>query len=265
MPVNQPVVAVSPGKVHKAWGGGSNLGRGCNKAHINNANYVVIDHGNGTSSLYLHLNAVNVSVGQTIRQGQQIGLSGDTGWTCGAHLHFSFQKTTSGVFGESIGRGFVETGNAMPIASRSYTSQNRGIPTAALMVNQATGRALDAGGGANNNSAVYPNPTPSSSNNYQIWNFQSVGNDEYMIINRATGRALDSGGGGAAGFFPYPNPNPMSSNSYQRWRLQPSGNGYLVISVATGKALDAGGNSGNEVYMYPTPMPGNNYQIWKLQ
>jgi hypothetical protein len=174
------------------------------------------------------------------------------------------------------GSTFVESGcnNATvmrfgtPIDGRSdisFWAKGASIPSAALMVNQATGRALDAGGGANANSAVYPNPTPSSSNNYQIWNFQSVGNGEYMIINRATGRALDSGGGGAAGFFPYPNPNPMSSNSYQRWKLQPSGNGYLVISVATGKALDAGGSNGNEVYMYPTPMPGNNYQIWRLQ
>jgi hypothetical protein len=268
MSVNQPVVAVAPGRVIHAWSGGSNLPRGCNRAYINNANYVVIDHGNNNSSIYVHLNTVSVAIGQAVTQGQQIGLSGDTGWTCnwngtgtGPHLHFSFQKTNlSRAFWESISGGFVETNNKQPTQGVSYTSQNRGIPAAALMVNQATGRALDAGGA--NGTQLYLHPTPTSGNNYQIWSFQPVGNNEYMIINRATGRALDAGGANGSGV--YPHPTPTSGNNYHRWKLQPSGNGYLVISVATGRALDAGGaNYG--VYMYPTPMPGNNYQIWRLQ
>jgi murein DD-endopeptidase MepM/ murein hydrolase activator NlpD len=266
MPANQPVVAVASGKVHKAWSGGSNLSRGCNSAYINNANYVVIDHGNGTSSLYVHLNAVNVSVGQTIRQGQQIGLSGDTGWTCnangtgtGPHLHFSFQKTTSGVFGESIGQGFVETGNVMPVASRSYTSQNRGIPSVAMLVTEPTNRTLDSGGGA----YPYLHNQQIPGNAYHLWELRPVADGKYMIISKATNQPLD--GGGENNGRAYLHPQQMPSNPYQQWRLEPARSGYMVINVATGRALDSGGANGTQVYMHPTPMPGNTFHIWKLQ
>lgn len=49
---------------------------------------VVIDHGNGYSSLYGHLNGFEVSVGQTVDQGQIIGYLGTTGNSTGPHLHF---------------------------------------------------------------------------------------------------------------------------------------------------------------------------------
>ncbi len=51
-------------------------------------NYIVIDHGNGTSSYYGHLQTRTVSVGDTVEQGEIIGLSGDTGRVTGPHLHF---------------------------------------------------------------------------------------------------------------------------------------------------------------------------------
>ena len=50
--------------------------------------YVVVDHGNGESSLYAHLQIVNVGVGQTVDQGSLVGLVGDTGNSTGPHLHF---------------------------------------------------------------------------------------------------------------------------------------------------------------------------------
>ncbi len=51
-------------------------------------NYVVLDHGNGIESYYGHLQTRTVSVGDTVDQGQVIGLSGRTGKVTGAHLHF---------------------------------------------------------------------------------------------------------------------------------------------------------------------------------
>lgn len=57
------------------------------------ANFVRILHDDGTMALYAHLKpeGVLVRVGQRVRAGQQIGLSGNTGFTTGPHLHFAVQ------------------------------------------------------------------------------------------------------------------------------------------------------------------------------
>lgn len=51
-------------------------------------NYCIIDHGNGVQTLYAHSNEIRVSEGDTVKQGQIIGLVGDTGNTTAPHLHF---------------------------------------------------------------------------------------------------------------------------------------------------------------------------------
>lgn len=49
---------------------------------------VVIDHGNGIKTRYAHQSAMTVKAGQTVAQGDQIGLVGSTGNSTGNHLHF---------------------------------------------------------------------------------------------------------------------------------------------------------------------------------
>lgn len=56
--------------------------------HWSYGNYIVIDHGNGLTTLYAHCNSTNVSVGQSVSQNQQIGIVGNTGNSFGAHCHF---------------------------------------------------------------------------------------------------------------------------------------------------------------------------------
>lgn len=51
-------------------------------------NYIIIDHGNGNMTLYAHMSQLNVGEGQTVTQGQRIGLVGSTGMSTGPHLHF---------------------------------------------------------------------------------------------------------------------------------------------------------------------------------
>lgn len=51
-------------------------------------NYVVISHGQGVSTVYMHASALYVSEGERVSQGQKIAAVGSTGYSTGPHLHF---------------------------------------------------------------------------------------------------------------------------------------------------------------------------------
>lgn len=54
-------------------------------------NSIVIDHGQGVYSCYFHLNTMNYKVGEFIKKGEVLGLSGSTGRVTGPNLHFTFR------------------------------------------------------------------------------------------------------------------------------------------------------------------------------
>lgn len=56
-----------------------------------NGNHVVIDHGNGVVTYYLHASKLLVSEGDYVRQGQVIMQCGSTGWSTAPHLHFTIR------------------------------------------------------------------------------------------------------------------------------------------------------------------------------
>ena len=84
------VVAANSGTVIFAYDGcphdyGKTYSCGCGGGY---GNYVMVDHGDGRSTLYAHLSRVDVTVGQAVSAGQQLGAVGSTGHSTGPHLHF---------------------------------------------------------------------------------------------------------------------------------------------------------------------------------
>lgn len=79
---NTPILAANSGKVVQASG----------EYYDWYGNYVVIQHSDGLYTGYAHLSRIDVTAGQTVTAGQQLGLMGTTGPSTGEHLHFQFMK-----------------------------------------------------------------------------------------------------------------------------------------------------------------------------
>jgi len=76
-PAGTPVQAAGDGIVVAAATG-----------RVGYGNYIVIAHGHGVETLYGHLDALVVAVGDSVVEGQVIGFEGSTGFSTGPHLHF---------------------------------------------------------------------------------------------------------------------------------------------------------------------------------
>lgn len=72
----------------KATRAGTVIRASYNSSYGNN---VIIDHGNGITTLYAHMSALNTSSGAKVSQGQVIGFVGSTGMSTGPHLHLEFR------------------------------------------------------------------------------------------------------------------------------------------------------------------------------
>jgi murein DD-endopeptidase MepM/ murein hydrolase activator NlpD len=96
MPVGTPIHAARAGVVAKVKDDSSK--GGADRKYENQANYVLIRHDDGTLGNYAHLakGGAKVVVGQRVQAGDLIALSGNTGFSSGAHLHFSVFKTRDG-------------------------------------------------------------------------------------------------------------------------------------------------------------------------
>lgn len=67
--------------------GSDNSDNQCNGVSF--GRWVLIRHDNGLSTLYAHLSSAQVTVGQRVKSGEKIALSGNTGYSTGPHLHFT--------------------------------------------------------------------------------------------------------------------------------------------------------------------------------
>ncbi|MBR4559380.1 MAG: peptidoglycan DD-metalloendopeptidase family protein [Fibrobacter sp.] len=79
---DRTIVAAFTGVVTKVRNQGRRRGYG---------KYVILDHGNGLTTLYAHLASWQVNVGDTLQAGDTIGVGGNTGRSFGAHLHFEMR------------------------------------------------------------------------------------------------------------------------------------------------------------------------------
>ncbi|HEY0640285.1 MAG TPA: peptidoglycan DD-metalloendopeptidase family protein [Pseudonocardiaceae bacterium] len=118
--LGEPVLAAAAGTVR--WEGGASSAYG---------NYLEIDHGDGYSTLYAHLDSKVVHLGASVRQGQLIGTVGNTdGNSSGisAHLHFEFRNRGSGQSYPDYIRPASFHGDPFDYATgqETYVSQNCG-------------------------------------------------------------------------------------------------------------------------------------------
>jgi murein DD-endopeptidase MepM/ murein hydrolase activator NlpD len=54
-------------------------------------NHVIIDHGYGFQTIYGHLSSINVTIGENVKRGDMIGVSGSSGTSSGPHLHYQVE------------------------------------------------------------------------------------------------------------------------------------------------------------------------------
>jgi murein DD-endopeptidase MepM/ murein hydrolase activator NlpD len=95
---------------------------GLNKKYRQDGNLVVIQHEDGTRAGYWHLqkNGVLVNVGDTVQQGQVIGLSGKTGYSALPHLHFLVWNNQNGQWRQVPTRFRTANGDKYLRPFRSY-------------------------------------------------------------------------------------------------------------------------------------------------
>lgn len=120
MPVGSPVVAARGGRVSRVVV--EHDGRGTDAPN----NLIAIDHGDGTSGFYLHLErgGAQVAVGDVVRQGQVIGRSGNVGRSLLPHLHFHVRDRGGATVPIAFADADVRADRGVPRMMRRYTSAN---------------------------------------------------------------------------------------------------------------------------------------------
>jgi murein DD-endopeptidase MepM/ murein hydrolase activator NlpD len=97
---------------------------GAKPKYMNDGNHVIIRHSDGSSAAYWHLqkDGVMVNEGDSVRKGQQIGLSGNTGYSAFPHLHFEVYNNN----GQMPTRFYTKKGNRYLRPGKFYRSVHTG-------------------------------------------------------------------------------------------------------------------------------------------
>ena len=95
VPFGTPVTAVEAGRVLEVWK--PNRGGGCDAKFSADAHNIKIEHADGTVAQYVHVDSV-VEVGQQIRRGEVIAVTGNNGWLCQPQLHFGIYASKTQLY-----------------------------------------------------------------------------------------------------------------------------------------------------------------------
>ena len=126
-PVATPVLAARGGVVVAANAAAQGSGTTPDYLEYRKTNFVIVQHSDGTLGEYMHLapSGVKVVVGQTVERGDELALSGNTGFSSTPHLHFQLMTAaTDGISAQSfpfrlaVAPRRVET----PVQGRAYAS-----------------------------------------------------------------------------------------------------------------------------------------------
>ncbi len=114
--------------------------------------WVVIDHGNGESSLYAHLASAVVAVGQRVDQGAMIGTLGNSGKASGSHLHFEEKSGRSVVpawfAGIAFRNGALTSKNCVDIPLAGNFTGDRAAEVAVFRRGRKSSFVVNLGAGA---------------------------------------------------------------------------------------------------------------------
>lgn len=153
--------------------------------------YVSIDHGNGYSTLYGHLSKWAVSSGSTVKAGQVIAYSGNTGFSTGPHLHLSLFKGNTAVNpAPYLGGGVSISGNLPESVTGDATQGGSGyIGEASVVTSNMSGVSGNLQSVAEVIGAV---PTGSSATGTSGATSLTAG--EFDLANKATSSQATGGG-----------------------------------------------------------------------
>lgn len=123
-----PGTPVTASKAGRVWAIREDSDKGCaDPSCVEDANYVIIDHGDGTYSEYYHLRQLGALVepGQQVCAGQVVGLCGNTGYSSGPHLHFAITDVTRHTVPVRLYEADEEHDFGFPIPETEYVSHNQ--------------------------------------------------------------------------------------------------------------------------------------------
>lgn len=197
-PSGTPVKAAAAGTV--SFAGWARKGSG----YGGYGNAVIVQHNDGTQSLYGHLSGINTKVGDTVAAGQVIGKMGSTGRSSGSHLHFQINKAGA----RSHKEGLLDTQAWLSGAKNSKTIEATRMTTASSAVVNAMDTTMNAVNIVFNTNSALSNMSPgdiAASN--RVISAQSI-----TKINRAqlekTGDTVDA----VQPYVPPPPPPPQLPN-----------------------------------------------------
>lgn len=210
---NSNIIATASGTVEKVVSG---CIEGVKKCGGGFGNYVMINHGNGITSIYAHLTRPTVTKGQSVVQGQIIGLSGSTGVSTGPHLHFEVRlngtrvdplnyvnpsnpRPTNCVMGGISGNIVAGTGNEQTICKTLLANGFNAAGVAGIMTNLSSEsgfnpNAFNSSGGGQGAYGIAQWRGGRQSSLKSLSNYQTVEVQLQFLLNEITSGSEASAG-----------------------------------------------------------------------